>query len=342
VKALVFRGPGSMPLEDRPDPEPGPGEAVVAVRASGICGSDVHGFGGATGRRRVGVVMGHEAAGDVVAVGPDVTAVHAGDRVVLRSILSCGTCDRCRHGQPNLCLERQGMGMHFDGAYAERILVPVALLAALPDTLGYEDGALVEPLAVAMHAVNITPFELMDFVVIIGAGPIGLLTLLAARHRGAGSIIVTDRDPHRLDVARLLGADQAIDVGRADPVAAVHAGTRGRGADAVFEAVGIAATVAQSIAVARPGGQVTWIGNSAPEVELPMQQLVTKGLTVRGAYGFVDELELAADALAAGWIDARRLIERVAPLEEGEELFRQLAAGTLSSVKVVLAPNAGP
>jgi L-iditol 2-dehydrogenase len=188
--------------------------------------------------------------------------------------------------------------------------------------------------------VNITPFELMDFVVIIGAGAIGLLTLLAARQRGAGSIIVTDRDPHRLGVARMLGADQAIDVGRTDPIAAIAAATGGRGADAVFEAVGIAATVAQSVAAARPGGQVTWIGNSAPDVELPMQQLVTRELTVRGAYGFVDEFEQAADALAAGWIDARRLIECVAPLEDGPDLFRQLAAGSLSAVKVVLTPNA--
>ena len=340
MKALVFRGPGSMPLEERPDPKPGLGEVVVAIRASGICGSDVHGFAGATGRRRIGVVMGHEAAGEVIATGSGVTSVRSGDRVVLRSILPCGVCDRCRHGQPNICLDRQGMGMHFDGAYAERIVVPEALLLALPDTLSFEEGSIVEPLAVAMHAVNITPFALMDFVVIVGAGPIGLLTLLAARLRGAGSIIVTDRDPHRLAVARLLGADQAIDVGRTDPVAAVEAGTHGRGADAVFEAVGIGATVAQSIAVARPGGQVTWIGNSAPEVELPMQQLVTRELTVRGAYGFVDEFELAADALAAGSIDARKLIECVAPLDEGEELFRQLAAGTLSAVKVVLAPNA--
>ena len=122
------------------------------------------------------------------------------------------------------------MGMHFDGAYAERIVVPEALLLALPDTLSFEDGALVEPLAVAMHAVNITPFELMDFVVIVGAGPIGLLTLLAARQRGAGSIIVTDRDPHRLGVARLLGADQAIDVGRDRP------GRRRRGRDATAAA----------------------------------------------------------------------------------------------------------
>lgn len=336
----MFRGPGEMPLEDRPEPVPGPGEAVVAIRASGICGSDVHGYSGATGRRRIGVVMGHEAAGEVIEVGPGVTSARVGERVVLRSILACGRCDRCRHGQPNICEVRQGMGMQIDGAYAERILVPEALLVPLPDTLSYEDGALVEPLAVAMHAVNITPFELMDFVVIVGAGAIGLLTLLAARQRGAGSIIVTDRDPHRLGVARMIGADQAIDVGKTDPIAAIAAATGGRGADAVFEAVGIAATVAQSVAAARPGGQVTWIGNSAPAVELPMQQLVTRELTVRGAYGFVDEFEQAADALAAGWIDARRLIECVAPLEDGPDLFRQLAEGSLSAVKVVLTPTA--
>jgi L-iditol 2-dehydrogenase len=340
MRALVYRGPGEMPLEDRPDPVPGPGQAVVAIRASGICGSDVHGFTGATGRRRVGVVMGHEAAGEVIAVGPEVTSAKPGDRVVLRSILACGRCERCRHGQPNICEARRGLGMHLDGAYAERILVPEELLLPLPDTLSYEDGALVEPLAVAMHAVNITPFALMDFVVIIGAGAIGLLTLLAARQRGAGSIIVTDRDAHRLGVARMLGADQTIDVGLADPIAAIAAATHGRGADAVFEAVGIAATVGQSVAAARPGGHVTWIGNSAPDVELPMQQLVTRELTIRGAYGFVDEFEQAADALAAGWIDARRLIECVAPLEDGPDLFRQLAAGSLSTVKVVLTPNA--
>ena len=341
MKALVYRGPGEMPLEDRPDPVPGPGQVVVAIRASGICGSDVHGFTGATGRRRVGVVMGHEAAGEVVELGPGLSSARIGDRVVLRSILPCGRCDRCRHGQTNICEDRQGLGMHLDGAYAERVLVPEGMLLPLPETLSYEDGALVEPLAVAMHAVNITPFELMDFVVIVGAGAIGLLTLLAARQRGAGSIIVTDRDPHRLGVARMLGADQAIDVGAGDPIDAIAAATNGRGADAVFEAVGIAATVAQSVAAARPGGQVTWIGNSAPEVALPMQQLVTRELTVRGSYGYVDEFAGAVDALAAGWIEAGSLIECVAGLEEGEDLFRRLAVGSLSAVKVVLTPEPG-
>lgn len=340
MKALVFRGPNAMPLEDRPDPRAGPGDVVVAIRASGICGSDVHGFGGATGRRRVGVVMGHEAAGEVIEVGPNVTSTRVGDRVVLRSILPCGRCDRCVHGQPNICLERQGMGMHFDGAYAERIVVPESLVVALPDTLGYEQASLIEPLAVAMHAVNITPFQLLDTVVVVGAGPIGLLTLLAARRRGAGTIIVTDREPHRLEVAGRLGADHAINVGDTDPVGAVMEVTHGLGADAVFEAVGIAATVAQSVAVARAGGRVTWIGNSAPEVPLPMQQLVTRELMIAGAYGFVDEFDRAVEALASGRIDAGSLIELVAGLEEGEELFRQLAAGSLAAVKVVLVPAA--
>ncbi len=341
MKALVFRGPGSMPLEERPDPEPGPAEVVVAIRASGICGSDVHGFTGSTGRRRVGVVMGHEAAGEIVAVGEGVRDHRPGDRVVLRSILPCGVCDRCRHGQPNVCLDRRGLGMQFDGAYAERVAVPAAMVEPLPGGLGFEDAALVEPLAVALHAVNLTPFDLLDQVAIVGAGSIGLLTLLAVRRRGAGNVVVTDRDPHRLEMARALGAEVAIDVSGDDSVQAVLDATGGRGADAVFEAVGIAATVAQSIAVARPGGHVTWVGNSAPEVPLPMQQLVTRELTVRGAYAFVDEFEVAIDALASGWIDAHPLIERVAPLDEGEDLFRQLAAGSLPAVKVILTPAAG-
>jgi L-iditol 2-dehydrogenase len=341
VKALVFRGPGSMPLEDRPDPRPATGEVLVAIRASGICGSDVHGFSGATGRRRIGVVMGHEAAGVVDEVGTGVTSVRPGDRVVLRSILSCGRCDRCLHGGPNICLDRRGLGMHLDGAYAERVVAPEAMVVPLPETLTFENGSLVEPLAVAMHAVNLTPFALRDVIVIVGAGPIGLLTLLAARRRGAGTVIVTDRDPHRLEVAGRLGADLVIDVGSTEPVAAVEAATGGRGADAVFEAVGIPATVAQSVAVARPGGQVTWIGNSAPEVPLPMQQLVTRELTVRGSYGYVDEFAGAIDALAAGWIDGGSLIECVAGLDDGEDVFRQLAAGSLAAVKVVLVPEPG-
>jgi len=327
-----------MALRERADPEPSSGEVVVAIHAAGICGSDVHGYVGATGRRRPGIVMGHEAAGVVVRVGEGVASVGIGDPVALRSILACGSCEPCRRGRPNLCADRMVLGMHLDGAYADCVLVPERLVLPLAQTLSFEEGALIEPLSVAMHAVNRTPFDILDFVVIVGAGTIGLLTLLAARLRGAGSVVVTDRSPHRLAMARALGADLTIDVDASDPVAAIGAATGGRGADAVFEAVGVSATVQQSLAVARPGGQVTWIGNSAPRVELGMQELVTRELTLRGAYGSDDEFDVAADALATGRLDVRELIERVAPLEDGPHIFRELGEGRLDAVKVILTP----
>ena len=341
MKALVFEGPWEMPLRERPDPEPTAGEVVVAVRAAGICGSDVHGYIGATGRRKPGVVMGHEASGVVALVGDGVTSVRPGDRVVLRSVLSCGTCEPCRSGRPNICERRRGLGMHLDGAYAECVRVPEALVAPLAATLSFEEGALIEPLAVAMHAVNITPLELMDRVVIVGAGTIGLLTLLAARLRGAGRIVVTDRSRHRLDMASTLGADAAVDVDAGESVAAVLDALDGRAADVVFEAVGSSPTVQQSIAVARPGGYVTWIGNSEPFVELGMQDLVTKELTLRGAYAYGTDAEFdrAAATLAAGRVDVRPLIELVAPLHEGSGLFREMAEGGLAAVKVILSPG---
>jgi L-iditol 2-dehydrogenase len=340
VKALIFEGPWEMPLRERPDPEPAAGEVVVAVRAAGICGSDVHGYIGATGRRTPGVVMGHEASGVVALVGAGVSSVQPGDRVALRSVLSCGICEPCLAGRPNICERRRGLGMHLDGAYAESVAVPEALVAPLPAALSFEQGAVIEPLAVAMHAVNITPIELMDRVVIVGAGTIGLLTLLAVRLRGAGRVVVTDRSRHRLDMALALGADVAVDVETGDPVATVRAALDDRGADAVFEAVGSTPTVQQSVSVVRPGGQVTWIGNSEPRVELEMQDLVTKELTLRGAYayGTDGEFDRAIDALAAGRIDVRPLIEHVAPLGEGSGLFRDIAEGRLAAVKVILTP----
>ncbi|MFL5757193.1 MAG: zinc-binding dehydrogenase [Chloroflexota bacterium] len=339
MKALVFQGAGQMTLEERPDPVPGPAEVVVAVRAAGICGSDVHGYLGATGRRRPGVAMGHEAAGDVLALGAGVDGVREGDRVALRSILSCGHCPECTAGRPNICVNRRGLGMHLEGAYAEKVLVPATLAVRLPPDVPYEEAALIEPLAVAMHAMSLSPPEPGDTVAIVGAGAIGLLTLLAVRLTNVSCIVVTDRDRHRLDVARQLGADVVVDVDANDPVAAVGAATEGRGADVVFEAVGVAAAAAQSTAVARSGGRITWIGNSAPTVELSMQEVVTRELVLRGAYGFRDEFEQAAEAIATRRIDVRPLIELTAPLSEGPELFRRLGAREIDAVKVVLEPG---
>ena len=341
MRALVYDGPERLRLEERPDPLPSPGEVVVDVHASGICGSDVHGYLGTTGRRRPGVVMGHEAAGVVSSVGPDVTTLVPGDHVALRSILPCGACDQCRRARPNVCVNRRGLGMHIDGAYADAVVLPQDALLRVPADLGFEEAALIEPLAVAMHAVAITPLAPLDSVAIVGAGPIGLLTLLAVRLLGVQQIYITDRSSHRLRVARMLGATGTFDVTHADAVDEILAATGGRGADVVFEAVGSSPTVDQSVRVARLGGQVTWIGNSDPRVEFGMQDVVTKELTLRGAYGYVGEFDLAARAIADRRVDLRPLIERRAPLADAIELFAELAHGRLDAVKVMLVPASG-
>jgi L-iditol 2-dehydrogenase len=328
-----------MPLHERPSRDPGPGEVSVTVRAAGICGSDVHGYVGSTGRRRPGVVMGHEAAGEVRAVGEGVEGVKAGDRVALRSILPCGECASCGRGRGNVCENRRGLGMHLDGAYADEVVVPQSLVMPLPAELSFEQGAMIEPLGVALHAVNLTPFGPDDDVAIVGAGAIGLLALLGVRDRGAARVVVSDRSRHRLALAQRLGADVTVDAGKGDPSAAIREATDGRGADAVLEAVGIGPTVQQSLAGARIGGNVTWVGNSAPTVEIGMQDVVTRELTIRGAYGSTTEFDEAAELIAAGRIDVRPLIEHLAPLEDGPSLFRALGEGRLDAAKVILQPG---
>jgi L-iditol 2-dehydrogenase len=341
VRALVYDGPERLHLEERADPLPSTGEVVVAVRASGICGSDVHGYLGTTGRRTPGVVMGHEAAGVVSGVGRGVTTLVPGDHVVLRSILPCGACDQCRRSRPNVCVDRRGLGMHLDGAYADAVVLPQEALLRIPPDLVFEEAALIEPLAVALHAVAITPMAPQDSVAIIGAGPIGLLTLLAVRRLGVAQVHVTDRSSHRLLVARALGATGTSNVTHDDAVGEILDATGGQGADVVFEAVGSSPTVDQSVRAARLGAQVTWIGNSDPRVELGMQDVVTKELTLRGAYGYVDEFDDAARAIADRRMDVRPLIERRAPLDDAIELFADLAQGRLDAVKVMLLPVAG-
>lgn len=338
MKALVYDGAWQMPLRQIDPPSPTPDDVIVAVQAVGICGSDVHGFTGSTGRRTPGIVMGHEFSGIVAQTGTGVTSHNVGDRVIVQPLATCGTCDMCRMGRPNVCYNRTLIGMHNHGAYAECVRVPKDQLYRLPDSVSWEQGAMVEPLSVAMHAVNLTPLSLMDTVVIVGAGTIGLLALLAVRLKGAGQIIVTDLSAHRLALAKQLGADIVVNIAERDPVAIVNDATGGAGAHAVIEAVGISATVQQALAVTRIGGNITWIGNSAPEVTLNMQQVVTREITIRGTYGFNQEFGLAIDALDHGHIDVAPLIERIAPLEEGSQLIHDLASGTLDVAKVILTP----
>ncbi len=336
MKALMYRGPWEMPVEEMEDPTPSAGKVVVEVEAVGICGSDVHGFTGNSGRRTPGIVMGHEFAGTIGEAGPEVEGYGAGDGVVVMPLYSVAA-----GADPypiNLSPHRRLTGMNEHGAYAQRVAVRATQLFRKPERMSWERAALCEPMAVTLHAARITPMDPMQKVAVIGAGPIGLLTMLAARLKGAGTVIAVDRSVHRLELAEELGADAVINVDDGDAAATIREMTGG-GVDAAFEAVGISSTAQLSVEATRNGGNITWIGNNAPLIEVDMQSIVTREMSVRGSYGF-DETDFAAaiEALSSGRLNVDPLVEKTAPLDEGPELFRSLAAGETDLVKIILKP----
>ena len=336
MKALMYRGPWKMPVEELDEPAPTAGKVVVDVQAVGICGSDVHGFTGNSGRRTPGIVMGHEFAGTISELGPEMEGYAVGDGVVVMPLYSVAA--GVDPYPLNLSPHRRLTGMNEHGAYAQRVAVRAAQLFPKPAGLSWQRAALCEPMAVTLHAARITPINPMQKVAVIGAGPIGLLTMLAARLKGAGTVIVVDRSVHRLELAEELGADAVINVDGTDADAAIREMTGG-GVDVAFEAVGISSTARLSVEVTRNGGNITWIGNNAPMIEVDMQSIVTREMSVRGSYGF-DETDFAAaiEALSSGRLNVDPLVEEIAPLEDGPEIFRSLAAGENDLVKIILKP----
>ena len=336
MKALMYRGPWKMPVEELDEPTPTAGKVVVDVQAVGICGSDVHGFTGNSGRRTPGIVMGHEFTGTISELGPEVEGYAVGDGVVVMPLYSVAA--GVDPYPLNLSPHRRLTGMNEHGAYAQRVAVRAAQLFPKPAGLSWQRAALCEPMAVTLHAARITPINPMQKVAVIGAGPIGLLTMLAARLKGAGTVIVVDRSVHRLELAEELGADAVINVDGTDADAAIREMTGG-GVDVAFEAVGISSTARLSVEVTRNGGNITWIGNNAPMIEVDMQSIVTREMSVRGSYGF-DETDFAAaiEALSSGRLNVDPLVEEIAPLEDGPEIFRSLAAGENDLVKIILKP----
>ena len=336
MKALMYRGPWKMPVEELDEPTPTAGKVVVDVQAVGICGSDVHGFTGNSGRRTPGIVMGHEFAGTISELGPEMEGYTVGDGVVVMPLYSVAA-----GGDPyplNLSPHRRLTGMNEHGAYAQRVAVRAAQLFPKPAGLSWQRAALCEPMAVTLHAARITPINPMQKVAVIGAGPIGLLTMLAARLKGAGTVIVVDRSVHRLELAEELGADAVINVDGTDADAAIREMTGG-GVDVAFEAVGISSTARLSVEATRNGGNITWIGNNARMIEVDMQSIVTREMSVRGSYGFDEtDFAVAIEALSSGRLNVDPLVEEIAPLDDGPEIFRSLAAGENDLVKIILKP----
>jgi L-iditol 2-dehydrogenase len=343
MKALVLTRYQQLDYQDVPPPSLEADEVLVAVRACGICGSDVHGLDGSTGRRRPPLVMGHEAAGVIAELGRSVEGWRVGDRVTFDSTVSCGVCRPCRAGQINLCDNRRVLGVSCDeyrrnGAFAEYVAVPQQILYRLPDELSFARAAMVEPVSVAVHAVGRVRIRLNDTALVVGAGMIGLLVIQALRAAGCSRVIAVDVDPGRLELARRLGATETLSSHGDDPLAALLALTEGRGADVVVEAVGLAATVALAIGAARKGGQVVLVGNLSPRVELPLQVVVSRELTLYGSCASSGEYPACLDLIARGTIDVDCLTSGVAPLADGAAWFQRLYQREPGLMKVILEP----
>jgi L-iditol 2-dehydrogenase len=327
-----------VPLPDLEDDD-----VLVRVRACGICGSDVHGYDGSTGRRIPPLVMGHEAAGEVERTGRSVQGFDRGDRVTFDSTVWCGACEYCSRGAVNLCTNRRVLGVscayyRHHGAFAEFVSVPARILHKLPPGMPFEHAALIEAVAVAVHAVRRAAPRPDQVIAVIGCGMIGLLILQALRQRGCGRIIAIEIDEHRRALAARFGASAAINPASTSASGEVRRLTDSRGADHVFEVVGHPATVRDAIASARRGGTVTLVGNLAPTVDLPLQAVITSELTLLGSCASSGEYPEAIDLVARGEIDVAPLISAVAPLAEGATWFSRLHGANRGLIKVILRP----
>jgi L-iditol 2-dehydrogenase len=340
MKALVNTAPYVLELQDWPVPEPGSTDLLIKVGACAICGSDVKGYSGKTGRRQPPIVMGHEAAGVVVQVGDDAVGFKPGDRVCFDSTVYCRKCEFCLSGHINLCENRRVLGVSCDdyrqhGAMAEYLTVPYWIAVHMPESLSFEQASLIETVSIGVHGANRTPIAIGDTVVVLGAGPVGLFALQAIKLKGATKVVITDLAQGRLDLAKSLGADVTLRADGPDLQAKLRAEVGPVGADAAIEAVGIEPTVATGLGIVRKGGALTLIGNVSPSISVDLQSIVTREITLYGSCASNGEYVACVGMVANGDIAVDPLISERVPLEQGQEVFDRLYKGAANHCKSV-------
>jgi L-iditol 2-dehydrogenase len=343
MKALVLEEYNRLVYKDVPVPKPGAGEVLIEVKACGICGSDLHGMDGSTGRRRPPIIMGHEASGVIAALGSEVRGWSKGDRVTFDSTIYRLDDWYTRRGLFNLGDERRVLGVSCDeysrdGAFAQFVAVPGHILYRIPEGVSFAQAAMVEPLSIAVHAAGLTPLSLGDTAVVAGAGMIGLLVVQVLRAAGCGRIVAVDLQRDRLDLALRHGADLAFNPKETDVAREVRALTDGRGADAAIEVVGIQPTIALAIDCLRKGGSITLVGNLSPRVELPLQAVVTRQLSLHGSCGSCGEYPACLDLIMHGTVNVDALLSATAPLADGVAWFQKARDPGQGLLKVILVP----
>lgn len=343
MKAMVLTEYKHLEIQELPVPDVGPDDVLVEVKACGICGSDIHGYDGSTGRRIPPLVMGHEAAGVVSQVGSGVSEFQVGQRVTFDSMVWCGKCHYCYRGQSNLCDHRRVLGVSCDeyrrnGAFAQFVCVPKHIVYSLPEKVSFEQAALIEAISVAVHAAERTPVNLGDTAVVVGSGMIGLLVIQAIKLAGCSQVIAIDLNASRLQVARQLGADYTIKADEEDAIARVKELTNQRGADVALEVVGATPTIKTAIDCTRKGGTVTLVGNVTPNIDLPLQSVVTRELSVLGSCASAGEYPACIKLLETGLIQVEPLISAKISLDQGPQWFERLHKGDANIMKVLVCP----
>ncbi|MCR4657865.1 MAG: alcohol dehydrogenase catalytic domain-containing protein [Lachnospiraceae bacterium] len=338
MKALVYEGPNKLNYTDVPEVSPVSGEVKLRIKACGICGSDVAGYQGLTGRRIEPMIMGHEFCGEVVECAEGVKNLKPGDLVAVYPVNFCGECEMCKKGDVHLCLNKRSYGVLAEnGAFAEYLCVPEKCCFPVAEGVSPVIGSLMEPLAVAYRGVGHLGDLKGKSVFLAGTGTIGLLAMVCAKIKGAEKIFVSDMDDDRLKVAKSLGADVIINPGKNDPKEVVLEHTDGMGVDCAIEAVGIAPTVQQVMSVLRFSGKAVWIGNNRKMIEMNMQEVVTRELQIYGSflYGYQEFGEVVA-LLNEGKLSVQPLISKEIRLDEAAVYFEKLKNHEDNLIKVVV------
>lgn len=343
MKAAIFTEPYQFRICERERPVPGEGEVLIRIRSVGICGSDIHPYmGDGIDRREPGIIMGHEAAGDVVEVGRNVTRWKPGDRVAINPQINDETCPMCKKGFSHLCdhslLIGSSMRGFLDGAMCEYLTIHEKQLFFLPDEVSYDYGTFLDPLGNAIHLINRGGVKLGDRVVIIGAGTIGLLAVQTAKLAGAIKVIAVDLSDYKLGIARDLGADVCLRSDAPNFMEKIKDETGGTGPDVVVEAVGIGATYNLALHMCKKRGTVVALGFTKPELNLAVQQIIYKELTIVGSTGYADECETTLEYMRKGLVDIEKVITHRLPLEKIKEGFDLLCDKNSGAIKVILNP----
>lgn len=343
MKALVLEEYKKLIYRDVPDPLIKENEVLVQVKACGICGSDVHGFDGSTGRRIPPIIMGHEASGIIVNTGADVKTWNKGDRVTFDSTVYPLDDWYTINGHYNLSDNREVLGVSpgtykRNGAFAELIAIPQHILYRIPENVSFEQAAMVEAVAVALHSINISEIKPGESCVLVGSGMIGIFILKLLQIAGASKIIAIDNNPDRLKKASEAGANHIFLSDEKDLQEKILALTYNRGSDISFEAVGKSESVNTAINVLRKGGKVILVGNTSPKIDFPLQKVVTSEIKVLGSCAIRGEYETVLNLLETGKLTADDQISAIAPLSEGAMWFDKLYRKEGDLNKIILVP----